>query len=63
MIFVHVFVLPFFFGDSIYAFGAFGGRINPAGFHEKLTSDLWRLGGVAEAVAGGAPGGACTFDQ
>jgi hypothetical protein len=43
-------------GDSIYAFG---GRINPTGFHEKLTSDLWRLGGVAEAVAGGA----CTFDQ
>ena len=43
-------------GDSMYAFG---GRINPTGFHEKLTSDLWRLDGVAEAIAAGS----CTFEQ
>ena len=43
-------------GDSMYAFG---GRTNPTGFHEKLTSDLWRLDGVAEAIAAGS----CTFEQ
>lgn len=34
--------------DSIYAFG---GRINPTGHREKLTSDLWRLDNVKSAVA------------
>lgn len=46
--------LPHFAGgwvvidDSIYAFG---GRINPTGYREKLTSDLWRLENVKSALA------------
>ena len=34
-------------GESLYAFG---GRINPTGFHEKLTSDLWRLDDVEVSI-------------
>jgi hypothetical protein len=45
--------LPHFAGgwvsinSSLYAFG---GRINPSGYHEKLTSDLWRLDDIKATI-------------
>lgn len=40
-------------GDSLYAFG---GRVNPTGKREQLTSDLWRLDNVQATIAS-----SCTF--
>ena len=34
-------------GKALYAFG---GRINPTGFQEELTSDLWRLDNVEATI-------------